>query len=102
MRIRTALAVLVALAACARENRVPFSTTIHDSLAAVGARHGDLVSAQQFAPGTWVELFLVSPYTPSSAIRRCFTREQRIDEHDIGEREDVTLMVFRFPDGSLQ
>ena len=102
MRLRIALATLAAVGACARGNHVPFAATIHDSLAAVGARHGDMVSAQQFAPGTWVELFLVSPYTPSSSIRRCFTGDQRIDEHDIGDREDVTLMVFRFPDGSLQ
>jgi hypothetical protein len=102
MRLRTVLAISAAVGACSRENRVPFSATIHDSLVATGARRGGIVSAQQIAPGTWVEMFVVSPYTSAATIRRCFSRDQRIDDHDIFERDDILLMVFRFPDGSLQ
>jgi hypothetical protein len=75
---------------------------IRDSLAAAVARRADLISAQQLAPGAWTELFVVGPYTPSASIQRCFRHDQSVNEHDIAERDDITLLICRFPDGRLE
>jgi len=102
MRLHAMLIATAFVGACSSKNHVPSSAAIRDSLVAAGARGARMISAQQFAPGQWTELFVVSPYTPSASIRRCFVGDRRIDEHDIVEREDITLLVFRFSDGDIQ
>jgi hypothetical protein len=82
-------AVLVLALACSPTDHVVSSAAIRDSLAAAHGRGESEVGAVQIAPGTWTELFILSPYTPPEVIHRCAGGGRSVDDHSLASRDDI-------------
>ena len=102
MRILAGSIALVAAQGCNHDSRIASGKEIRATLSELRRSRADSpLSIQEIVPGDWSRLYVFAPYTPASVISKCLGGADKPPATEgIESRDDITLLVMRFADGS--
>jgi hypothetical protein len=100
-RLLPSLALLVGVLAACMNERVDAASLAHGITEVVSHREEREVALASIVTSDWTQVGVFGPYTRLEALKRCIGgRSGSRLTRGIDSRDDVTLLVFTFPDGS--